>query len=59
MRAADHPQITALQSSERTMVDILPPATDMDIPFQLMDMLLTEFPVVDMLLPDMDMDMPF
>ena len=59
MRAAHHPRIAALKSSELPMVDMLPPATDMDMPFQLMDMLLTEFSMVDMLLPTMDMDMLF
>ena len=34
---------------------MLPPATDMDMPFQLIDMLLPEFP---MLLLTMDMPLP-
>ena len=41
-----------------TMVDMFPSATDMDMPFQLMDRLLPEFPMVDMLLPAMDLPLP-
>ena len=40
------------------MVNMLPSATDMDMPFQLMDRPLPQFPMVDMLLPAMAMPLP-
>ena len=39
-KAADQLRIEALQSSDTTMVDMLLPAMDMDMTFQLVDMLL-------------------
>ena len=50
MRAADQLWITALESSETTTVDMLLPAMDMDMTFQLVDMLMPVLPMEDMLM---------
>ena len=43
---------------EFPMVDMLLLEMDIDMPYQLMDILLQELPMVDMLLPAMDMPLP-